>query len=57
MTVGLKYMSNRTSVMIGGAVYGSCSLVTGLAEDFRILFITQGALNGTDALEIFISET
>ena len=53
MTVGLKYMSNRTSVMIGGAVYGSCFLITGLAEDFRILFITQGTLNGKDALVVF----
>lgn len=46
MTVGMKYMSSRTSVMLGATVYSCCFLVTALAEDFNILFITLGVING-----------
>ena len=46
MTIGLKKMSCRTMVAIGGALFVIAHIVSGLATDIGVLYLSHGVVSG-----------
>ena len=47
MTVGLHFLSCRTSIMIGGTLIAIANVINALSTDIRILFASFGIIEGT----------
>ena len=46
MTVGLKKLSCRTVVAIGGVLYVLAHIISGFAQDIRVFYFSHGLLGG-----------
>lgn len=46
MTVGMQYLSNRTSIILGSLFLTSANLITAFSRDIRLLFLSVGFLEG-----------
>lgn len=46
MTIGLHYLSSRTSIMIGGVLIATANVINALSTNIGILFASFGVLEG-----------
>ena len=46
MTMGMKYMTARTSILIGAFLQASFCVLSAFAENFAVLYFTQGFIPG-----------
>ena len=46
MTVGMKYMTARTSILIGALLQPIFYVVTAFVENFGVLYFTAGFIRG-----------
>ena len=48
MTIGMKYMTARTSILIGAVLHSLFYIVTAFAESIGVLYFTVGLIPGRD---------
>lgn len=46
MTIGMHYMSNRTSILIGGVIKTVATMIAAFSTDVRLLFFSIGIVDG-----------